>query len=212
MAIDNVLPNSKSQEEASSYLSHKFPKGSKIFITSKSESILTNLASLHNQSFSFTIEYMPALILEEARDIFVHEFPELHDGFSDVEDGVNKCVEMCTIHKMRYHPLMLKSLAASLKWGNRWIVPNWKERLIKFGQEGITKKTDAWEKVFNVFDKAYALLSEEEKRVFLDLALFFNATGQYCFEIIKWIKSLHPHLCNKEMDQIVCKVIFVHKV
>lgn len=192
---------SEAQEEANFYLSCEFPEGSKIFITSRVRDLLENLTSLRS-SISIVIDYMPALNLEEARDIFVHRIGSLlHDaGIANAEDEVNMCVHMCILNLRwnvnHYHPLMLKSLATSIRRDG-----DWKGKLARLRSEGLFDKMDALRKVFSLLDITFAILSKEAQTLFLDLTLFCPTSDGH--KTYAWIRRLYSHLHTRTIKEIV---------
>eukprot|EP00250_Pteridium_aquilinum_P022478 c25388_g4_i1 orf=413-1879(-) len=107
MSIDNVAE--ESINEAEEYLKcGPFPKGSKIFITSRT---LEMLQRVTRNDKSCVWEEMPSLHFYEAKDVFLHKMgcaiPQGADSM------VNQCVTLCTLNvdNVDFHPLRLISLA-----------------------------------------------------------------------------------------------------
>lgn len=204
LAIDDVTPDLHSKNEADFYLRcEPFPRGSKIFITSRSCKILENLASPYS-SFSLVIESIPELKLEEAKSIFEHKLHNFH-GISNLEDQVNECVNMCIIHEEQfkfkhYHPLMLNSLATAIRWDT---MGDLNCKLVELRSKA-DKNGTAMQTVFTVLDISYEGLSEESKIVLLDLVLFYNFTRNP-YETHTWIQNVYSHF---DSNKIVSNSLF----
>ncbi len=193
LALDNVTDAPDILEEVLWYLSVSYGVGSMILVTSRSLEILLSELQIAK---SHCLE-VPDLNESEAISLFLQACPsnkhlEL-SSYSDDEqvrvvEGVQKALFPRTSRSdEQFHPLALKALASRL---GRLIdkTVQWRNTLenldLKFTQHKVHP-------IFSILGSSFEMLPEEEKLIFMDVALFKPSCAIVKEDICKWLSVVH---------------------
>jgi hypothetical protein len=186
------------------YLSVSYSLGSMILVTSRSLEILLSelqIAKTH------CLE-VPDLIETEAISLFLQAGPsskhlELSSYSGDEQLRVVEGVQRALFtRKLRpgeqFHPLALKALASRLgKLINK--PEQWRNTLenldLKFTQYKVHP-------IFSILGSSFEMLPEEEKLIFMDVALFKPSCAIVEEDICKWLSLVHQLPC-KDIEEHV---------
>ena len=193
LALDNVTDAPEILEEVLWYLSVSYGVGSMILVTSRSLEVLLSelqIAKTH------CLE-VPDLIETEAISLFLQAGPsnkhlELSSYSDDEQLRVVEGVQRALFtRKLRpgeqFHPLALKALASRL--GKLINKPElWRNTLanldLKFTQHKVHP-------IFSILGSSFEMLPEEEKLIFMDVALFRPSCAIVKEDICKWLSLVH---------------------
>lgn len=173
LALDNVSPESLKQ--AIVYLQLGFHEKSMVLVTARSLSILTSHLKIDERECM----EMPNLDKEEATRLFLkHAALDYHsDSGSKPDDHdsiVQVCVKECLYSKgdkrdgHHYHPLALLVLGEQLR---SWDPSEWLD-IVDKEPDKFNLLGETTHPVFNVLERSYKSLSEADRLLFMDVALF----------------------------------------
>ena len=194
LALDNVTDAPEILEEVLWYLSVSYGVGSMILVTSRSlEVLLSELQIAKNHCLE-----VPDLNEREAISLFLqadksNKHLELSSYSGDEQFRVVEGVQRALFpRKLRqegeqFHPLALKALAAKL--GKLIDKPvQWRKTLENLDLK-ITQHTD--HPIFSILGSSFEMLPEEEKLIFMDVALFKPSCAIVEEDICKWLCLVH---------------------
>ena len=203
LALDNVTDAPEILEEVLWYLSVSYGVGSMILVTSRSLEVL--LSEL--QIAKYHCLEVPNLNETEAISLFLQaDKPNKHlelSSYSDDEqlrvvEGVRIALFPRKLRQEQFHPLALKALAAKL--GKLIDKPvQWRKTLENLDLK-ITQHTD--HPIFSILGSSFEMLPEEEKLIFMDVALFKPSCAIVEEDICKWLCLVHG-LTYKDIEEHV---------
>ncbi|KAG0586270.1 hypothetical protein KC19_2G077600 [Ceratodon purpureus] len=182
LAIDNVGDFEDSRDEARKYLKVRLSPGSKVLVTARSQEILKSVLQTIANPFRGATDYckpIPRLEWLEAAALFLsYAAPwvlSLSLLTAEEREIVERCVSECRFEDIgydpssQYHPLVLRALGTYYHDVDSGSVLGWKEALEN--RNKLQRSREA-RNVNDILGLNYDSLSDKEKLVFLDCALY----------------------------------------
>jgi hypothetical protein len=204
LALDNVTDAPEILEEVRWYLSVSYCVGSMILVTSRSLRVLLSELQIAKHH---CLE-VPDLNEAEAISLFLQAGPsnkhlEL-SSYSDDEqlrvlEGVQKALFTRKLRSgEQFHPLALMALASRL--GKLIDKPEqWRKTLENLDLKFTQHKDHP---IFSILGSSFEMLPEEEKLIFMDVALFKPSCAIVEEDICKWLCLMHG-LTYKDIEEHV---------
>ena len=206
LAIDNVLDNLESLEQARMYLRAPFEEGSMVIVTSRSLKTLTTLGIDENACFE-----MPELGKEDAQKLLLYYAAE-GKQFESEEDvtAIDECIKSCYLSKgqnrgSHYHPLALRVLGVQLHYVGDKRPSEWLKSLPNIRNSSHLREPR--NPLFSILRSNFDRLPRKEQDLFMDVALFAPGvmadTGHHCgLVFMEWLCIVH----NEESRNIEIQV------
>lgn len=200
LAIDNVLDDSKSIEQAKMYLQANFHDGSVVMVTSRTLATLTYLGI--NTSACFEI---PELEREDAKNLLLHH-AAYGTKFSNYQDEliVDECVALCNFRKdnkrgYHYVPIALKALGTQLSYiGNKPL--EWSKTLPKI-KANFNILKEEHNPVFSIMRSSFDRIQDpNDQDLFIDVVLFtpdWEIMGP-----MEWLSYVYNQDLQEIQDQV----------
>jgi hypothetical protein len=174
LAVDNVGDSQSSREEAQAYLDAGLACGSKVLVTSRSQTLLKII--LKEAKYCKPI---PRLEEMEASEVFLSvAAPELSLSslHPDEQKIIKACLEECQFAddgypSRQYHPLVLKAFGAYFHDIEDHNVKNWE---VALKEENKLQTSRESKSVFDILGLNYETLDDMQKLIFLDVAFLIN--------------------------------------
>lgn len=184
LAMDNVSESYEIVERAKLILRAGFAKSSIVIVTARSLGELQNL----NIEESECME-MPELTVDDAISLFVRE---VACDESTHEHLIQQCVDRCHFSKgdgtnSHYHPLALRVLGGQL--GSDPC--QWLEKLKEIDVFNQYREKHDKHPIFSILRRSFDVLSDEDKLLFMDVALFAMSHLGAKYDIYKWLSMIH---------------------
>jgi len=187
LSLDNVSDDQI--DEARMYLKVGYHPKSILLVTARSIDILKSLKIKKRDCME-----MPELQKEDATNLFLyHAAP--HETLDNNDwEIIKQCVDKCRFEKAdayHYLPLALKVWGSQL--GSISSHPSkWVKSLKILNDHKFNPLRVLNHPVFSLLRQGYDMLRQEERHIFLDLALFFSPLGShYMFSIWDWLSIIH---------------------
>ena len=193
LALDNVTDAPEILKEVLWYLEEvSYGVGSMILVTSRSLEVLLSELQIREEH---CLE-VPDLIKTEAISLFLqagpsNKHPKLF-SYSDDEklrvlEGVQKALFPRKRSGEQFHPLALMALASRL--GKLIDKPEqWRKTLQNLD---LKKSQHKDHPIFSILGSSFEMLPEEEKLIFMDVALFKPSCAIVEEDIWKWLSLVH---------------------
>eukprot|EP01018_Ginkgo_biloba_P006349 Gb_20880 [translate_table: standard] len=178
LAVDNISDISCSIEDAQSYLSLGFPKGSLVLLTARSPVVLNRLLPEAESIFM----PVPTTEEEEAIGILLKLTPvEPSNLTSEQKVMAIRCINKCKFGG-KYHPLALQAFGADLydRFGSDLL--KWNE-IPDFRDAG----GGDLEQVYRIFEHSFEGLSPIHIKIFMLVALYLPFKGDDLVTIVGWL-------------------------
>lgn len=208
LAIDNMSDNTKSIEQAKTFLTAGFANGSIVIVTARSSEVLK---LCHLDIDESNCLGMPELQKDEAKSLFVeHAICDSETGTEVDDEIIDRCLKRCYFRKgdgksYHYHPLALKVLGIQLGC-TKYDRNKWAAGLKEF--DTFNRQREEEHPIFSILRKSFDILLPMDRMLFMDVALFLPDDNLYEFDRegnmswFEWLSMVH----GTSVDDIVERV------
>ena len=187
VAIDNVL-GPKSIEEAKKYLKVGCP-GSIVMVTTRVRGDFKYLGIVDGNCHE-----VPELEESEAKSLFLYH---AEVNFEVDEEVLRQCVKRCYFSKgdgisFHWHPLALTVLGIEMGGDPS----EWESKLKEV--DVFNQRREVEHGVFSILRWSFDMLREEDKLLFMDVALFDTSDFDYTYWRKAWLHGYYPHILDIE--------------
>ena len=200
LAIDNVTDSIVAVKQAQ-LPSTRLHKKSIVVVTGRALEVLKGRQVGMNEN---SLLEMPELEKEEAKALFMENALPEYIGRSNVDEIVNRCLEWCYLEKgdgknYHYHPLALEVLGkqfGSMEYNRE----KWARELEKVDVFNCRREKEHL--LFGILKKSFESLLDEDKMLFMDVALFLPKLGRGFVSPYKWLSMIYEGTKQRIMELV----------